>query len=271
MRNIAGRAPHFVADALIGFADVRGRTDSSSMLPCGTLPAVDGSMGLRRAPGRATVLDAALAIIDRDGLRALTIRTLASEVGVAPMTLYAHFKTKDDLLDLTFEHLLSSRLFQSQLRPTWQEEFEAVCRHVRRVLLDHPHWIDLLTRVAAPPSALGMYNEFLGLMSRDGFSPEAAILAISSAMTFTLGAVLVERMMANHPSVPAQQLALVKGVLGGLPNRTYPRIAKMVPRFERWSFDRVFDLGLHSLIAGVEERGDRRPAARSAAGRNIGR
>jgi hypothetical protein len=39
-----------------------------------------------------------------------------------------------------------------------------------------------------------------------------------------------------------------------MPRRRYPRIAAAAPKFDRWSFDNVFELGLHSLIAGLAER-----------------
>ncbi|HVY31949.1 MAG TPA: TetR/AcrR family transcriptional regulator [Polyangiaceae bacterium] len=50
----------------------------------------------------ASIIDAALAIVDESGLPTVTIRSVAHRVGAPPMTLYAHFKGKDVLLDLMF-------------------------------------------------------------------------------------------------------------------------------------------------------------------------
>ena len=47
---------------------------------------------------RAAVVDRALALVDKSGLDALTIRKLATELGVTPMALYWHFRGKDELL-----------------------------------------------------------------------------------------------------------------------------------------------------------------------------
>jgi AcrR family transcriptional regulator len=201
---------------------------------------------------RNAVVDAALAIVDAAGLQGLTIRALAQELGVPPMTLYAHFKTKNELLDLAFERLLQ-RLVPPECGSTWQAEFEDVCRHMRRVLLEHPHWIALLTRVSVPRSAMEIYHRLLSLMWRDGFYPEAAMFAFSSAMSLAIGSVLVERMM-GHPPVPVQRLALMKRMLAEMPHGRYPRIAAVAPKFDRWSFENVFELGLHSLVAGLAER-----------------
>jgi AcrR family transcriptional regulator len=201
---------------------------------------------------RNAVVDAALAIVDRVGLQGLTIRALAHDLCVPPMTLYAHFKTKNELLDLAFERLLQ-RLIPPDQGSTWQMEFEEGCRHMRRVLLEHPHWIPLLTRVAVPAPTMEIYDRLLNLMWKDGFYPEAAMFAFSSAMSLAIGSVLVERMM-GHPPVPVQRLALMKGMLAEVPRGRYPRLASTAAKFDRWSFENVFELGLHSLVTGLVER-----------------
>jgi AcrR family transcriptional regulator len=210
------------------------------------------------------VLDAALALIDRDGVEGLTIRRLAREVGRPPMSLYTHFGTKRELIDLVFERMIQ-RLFVAHLRPTWQAEFEAGCRHMRRLLLEHPRWVALLTRVNAPPAGMDAYNRLLGLMRDDGFRPEATMFSFSSIMSYALGFVLVERLMGAEPvSVPHQRLQLVANAVARMPVGSYPRIAAVAPRFERWTFDRVFDLGIRSLIHGIDQAMPRRPNRRRA-------
>jgi hypothetical protein len=182
------------------------------------------------------------------------------------MTLYSQFRTKSELMDLAFEHLLRRLVPAQQPDATWPSEFEGICRHLRGELLEHPHWIALLTRVAVPTCALDVYNRLLGLMAKEGFYPEAAMFAFSSAMSLALGSVLVERMMNGAHSVPIQRLSLIKGMLADAPRGRYPRIAAAAPKFDRWSFDSVFELGLQSLVAGLSER-----CARKGDGRRRGR
>src|SRR4028119_2254718 len=45
------------------------------------------------------VVEGALALADAEGLGAVTIRRLAKELGVTPMALYWHFRSKDELLE----------------------------------------------------------------------------------------------------------------------------------------------------------------------------
>jgi len=211
----------------------------------------------RGSLGRHVVLDAALALIDRVGLDGLTVRGLAEELGRPPMTLYSHFDSKQALVDLAFEHLVE-RLFTAHRHSTWQAELETSCRHMRRELLEHPHWVALLTRVRVPASALQVYDHLLGLMLQDGFQAEAAMFALSSILSHALGSVLSERLMGGAPSVPEQRLKLVRGMLAQMPRGSYPRVAAVSSKFDRWSFDRVFQVGLRSLIAGLEDSVPRR-------------
>jgi AcrR family transcriptional regulator len=209
----------------------------------------------RGTTARQRVIDAALRLVDKGGLRQLTIRALADEVGAPPMTLYTHFKGKEELLDHLFEGVIE-RLLETERRPTWKQDLEGACRHARGVLLAHPHWLPLLARVTVPPPSLHFYDRLLEGMCRDGFAPEAAMHAFSTVLGFTLGAVLFERMMSvqHHPPVPMQQLALVQKMVPKLPAGAFPGVVATAPTFGVWSFDAVFELGIRSLLDGLEAK-----------------
>jgi AcrR family transcriptional regulator len=204
---------------------------------------------------RRSVIDAALRLVDKGGLRHLTMRALADELGTAPMNLYIHFAGREELLDQLLEGVIE-RMLETQGRSTWKQELEGACRHARDVLLKHPHWLPLLARVNVPPPSLHFYDRLLDGMCRDGFAPEAALHAFSTLLSFTLGEVLVEQMMSarDQPPVPVQQLARVRDLLPKLPAGAYRGVAAAAPAFDAWSFDAVFELGLRTLIDGLEAR-----------------
>lgn len=76
--------------------------------------------------------------------------------------------------------------------------------------------------------------------------------AFSSAMSLVLGSVLVERMMGGAHPVARQRLALIKGMVPEFPAGRYPRVAVASQHFDGWTFDAVFELELHSMLAGLD-------------------
>ena len=236
-----------------------------------------GSRSPRGSLGLHVVLDAALEIIDRVGVDGLSIRGLAQELGRPPMTLYGHFDSKRELLDLAFVRLLHRLCaFPHRPHPTWRVEAEAMSRHIRGLLLEHPNWVPLLVRLSVPRQALDVYDRLLRDMRKDGFRPEAAMFAFSSILSHALGSVLVERLLGGKPPIPKQRLELVKGTLAEMPRGMYPAIDVVSRKFDRWNFDDVFELGLHSLVRGLAEgapkhHGHRRAGVRRTGSQTLGR
>lgn len=144
----------------------------------------------RGATSRDDVVKAALDVVDRGGLDALTIRAVASALGSPPMSLYAHFTSKEELLDLMYV-AVAAHIYAETGEPTWQDELAALSEQVHRVLRQHPNWIPLLSR-PAPPMTLTVRERLIRLMTEDGISPEDALQAIYSATLVSIGMVLVE-------------------------------------------------------------------------------
>src|SRR3954449_7451812 len=98
-----------------------------------------------RAPlTRDRILRAALVLIDRDGLDALTMRGLGAALGVEGMALYRHVGSKERLLDGVAELLLSELELPPAGATSWQEAWLALARSYRRLALDHPGAFRLL-------------------------------------------------------------------------------------------------------------------------------
>jgi AcrR family transcriptional regulator len=135
-------------------------------------------------------VDAALAIIDDTGVAALTIRALAERVGSSPMSLYSHFRSKDELLDLAGADV-ARRLFADTGNATWEAEVTSLCHQVRGLLLQHPRWLPLLSR-PLPAATVPLRERLLGLMTREGIPLEEAFAAVSNAGLVAIGLSLVE-------------------------------------------------------------------------------
>ncbi len=92
---------------------------------------------------RARVLDAALAVAEREGLERLSMRLVARELGVSPMALYRHVANKDDLLDGLVERLLGELGLPDESLP-WDERLRILARELRALARRRPRLFGLL-------------------------------------------------------------------------------------------------------------------------------
>jgi AcrR family transcriptional regulator len=144
----------------------------------------------RTALSRERVLAAAVAIADTQGLKALTMRRLAGDLGVEAMSLYHHLPSKDALLDGIVEAVIveiQASIPREDLggwRAALRDRFLAA----RRVMLRHPWAPGLLTsRTAVPPVVYGYYDEIVGILVAGGFSYRLTHRALHAFGSMTLG------------------------------------------------------------------------------------
>src|SRR5699024_12386981 len=112
------------------------------------LSAVDlrcmNSQELNRPRGRrvgltqAKVLAEALAIIDREGAQALTMRRLGAQLGVEAMTIYHYVQNKDELFDRLLEGVFDRSLPEDAWEGPWQEALRRYAHRLLAALTAHP-------------------------------------------------------------------------------------------------------------------------------------
>jgi TetR/AcrR family transcriptional regulator, tetracycline repressor protein len=108
----------------------------------------------RRSPGmsKPRILAAARALVEADGIEALSMRKLAAELGVAPTAIYWHVGGRDDLLAELAEHLLGELTEVEAVGTTPAERIGSVARGMRRQIRAHPHLVELLTELGRGPA-----------------------------------------------------------------------------------------------------------------------
>jgi AcrR family transcriptional regulator len=121
---------------------------------------------------RARVLVGAVDLADRIGLEALSMRTLAQELGVAPMALYKHVAHKDELIDGMVDVVIGEIAAPEPGAP-WREALRGRVLDARRVLLAHP-WARraLETRTTQSPAALDYIDTTIAVFRAAGFSDD---------------------------------------------------------------------------------------------------
>jgi len=142
--------------------------------------------------GRERVLDAALAVAEREGLQSLSMRLLARELGVSPMALYRHVAGKDDLLDGLVERLLGELRLPDASLP-WDERLRELARELRALGRRRPGLFGLLLqRRAVGAGALRAREAALRALADAGLDPEAAARAERLLSTVIIGFAISE-------------------------------------------------------------------------------
>jgi AcrR family transcriptional regulator len=138
----------------------------------GTMTVRTGRPPRSRAPvglERDRIITAALELMDNHGVRWLTMRRLAAELGVTPAAVYWHIGSKDELWAAVVDHAMSTLSIDSDPAQGWQARVRLFMTQVRASLLAHPCVPELTLRVAPGPAHHHMTNEALDIMRAAGF------------------------------------------------------------------------------------------------------
>lgn len=148
-------------------------------------------MGRPRKPliSRRKTLEAALRIIDEEGLEALSIRRLGRELNVQGISLYHHFNNKEEILIGVCELALEKVRTPDKTETDWREWLLSNAIELRRAMLCHPRLLPVF--INAQPGKIGLaeQNASAGLLAVQGVPPEAIMPLLEGLGELALGSV----------------------------------------------------------------------------------
>jgi AcrR family transcriptional regulator len=204
---------------------------------------------------REVVLAAALEIIDRDGVGALSMRRLAAALDRDPMILYRHAPGKAALLDGVVEMVLA----QFRVDPTdrdWTAQLRAVARDYRALALAHPNVVPLLVArpLATPLSlrprgTLRPLEDLLALLTSAGFSGPDALHVYRALIGFLNGHLLNE--LQELVENPDETDDLLRLGMHRLPLSEFPLLRSLAHSLACYDGAAELERGLDILIAGL--------------------
>lgn len=206
--------------------------------------------GSRPALDRDRIVTAAIAIVDAEGVAALSFRRLADDLDVTPMSLYWHVADKAELLELVGDSILAEVVAPPRAG-TWQEQLRDIHQAMFAVLLLHRNAADVVAgRARFGPAGLALFERILQILLDAGFDEVAAFDAYLALYQFFLGFVT----SANRD--PAFIAGQRQGwaYMGTLPEDRFPGIRAVTPVIGRRPPDEVLELGLDIVIAGIATR-----------------
>ena len=223
-------------------------------------PRADGDFEGRARLSKRAVTDRALKLADADGLDALTIRKLAQDLGVTPMALYWHFRSKEDLLEGMAEQVWGEIDVHVDASAPWWAQLRGGLESLLRVLRVHPSAPQLvLEHEKRNDAALRATEATLEILRGAGFDAEhAAEIARSTLWT---GIMLVMSESGYHPELSADERAEFQRrnqiELAMLPAAKYPRLVESAAPMAGCDPELHYGLGVELFIAGVRAMADK--------------
>ncbi|GIH15096.1 TetR/AcrR family transcriptional regulator [Rugosimonospora africana] len=227
-------------------------------------PAAPGPVWARSEPrrdalNRAGIVAAASRIADAEGLGAVSIRRVASELGAGTMSLYTHVASKDDLLDLMFDELIGEARVTGPPQPDWRASLIAIARRKRALCLSHPWAVRLYgRRPLLGPNAMRLFEETLAAMHDLRTDPATAWQVICAVDDYTLGFVQRETVYGEAARQQGSALndweATIDPYLRQVTeSEDFPLLRALRPVLGRTD-ERSFEQGLDWLLDGIEAR-----------------
>lgn len=213
----------------------------------------EGSAKTRRGDlSRARILATALEVVDQDGLEALTMRRLAEQLKVDPMSLYNHVDGKDALLDGLAEQLWSEVPLPDRAKG-WKSVLRAYAISIRDIARRHPLAYGLLlSRGILPAPALELIDNSLQALETAGLKRPKAAEMIRTLHAYSAGYAMLELTCA--PAAGSSQLEQIVNLTRALPRDAPMRLVEVARLMADCDMNYQFNLGLDLILAGLEAR-----------------
>jgi AcrR family transcriptional regulator len=232
----------------------------------------------RRVPitlGR--IVSAALELIDRDGLGALSMRNLAAELRTGTTTLYRYVTGKDEVLVLVADAVLGETQARGSVKDLgWRAVLDELAHSMRAALARHPNVATLFaTAVPVGPNSLRGRELSLSVLRACGFDATLAADVYTALAHQVLASVLQEPMNDFRAGGLGTSKSLtLRDFYRSLPAQQYPHLVELADELTTRTTTEEFEFSLGCFLDGVElqlERAQaraRQPRARTASSRS---
>jgi AcrR family transcriptional regulator len=206
----------------------------------------------RAGLSRERVLHTALAIVDSEGIDALSMRRLGRELGVEAMSLYSYVRSKQDLIEGVVEEVFRELPLITPGTGPWAERLQEHAKAVRQVLLRHPNAVRLVAGRPLDTEGTAAYVESaLVELQSYGLDLATADRVLGLLASFIIGSVAEQA--GSEQRLAAEGVAVVEGATPR-PGRTdtdrFPRVAAIVGHGAA-DHDADFEFGLEVITAGI--------------------
>ena len=201
---------------------------------------------------RERVVKGAIAVADEEGIGSLTMRRLARELKVEPMSLYHHLANKEEILDGIVDVVFGEIALPLD-SVGWQEAVRQRAISAREALSRHPWATTLMdSRTAPGPATLQHHDAVIGKLRDAGFTIEMTAHAISLLDAYIYGFTIQDTSLPfDNPEVMAE---VAESILRAMPVEDYPHLVELTTEHvlkPGYSYSVEFEYGLDLILNGL--------------------
>ncbi|MDP9865533.1 MULTISPECIES: TetR/AcrR family transcriptional regulator [Streptosporangium] len=227
------------------------------------LPALPWERSRRRTPRvripltRDRIVDAAYAVLDREGYDRLSMRQVAAELGVAVSALYAHVSSKDELFELMYIRMFRGWTLPDADPARWREQIMDFARSSRARLREHRDLARISMRsVPFNPEVLPQVDRLLGVFRAAGLPDRVAGAAGDVISTFIDGFAYEENMWEDRrreaeEGTWTELQTIMNQYFKDLPADRFPNLVALSDFLMDKSNDDRFELGMEIIVRGL--------------------
>ncbi len=199
---------------------------------------------------RERVVDAVLALLDREPDQVPAIARIAHEVEAVPAALYRHFENLDDILDSVLARILEASQSDPDERESWQAQLANWMHELRSHLLQYPAVLAMIGRSGrTSPAWLEASSALVEILGRAGLSGRDLAASYLWILESTVGLVMQEAILP----LP-EQIANARASHHELSETARARFAPIAPDLERIDGEEFFSFAVAQATANVELR-----------------
>jgi AcrR family transcriptional regulator len=220
----------------------------------------------RRSPRRLSwevIVDAALAVIDAEGIEALTMRRVAEELGTGAASLYAHFADKKEIVEAVLDRVIGEVPLPKRIDPKrWQAQLKQIALDSRAVFQRHGNIAQAtLGSIPTGEHALPLIDKMLGILLAAGVSPQTAAWSIDILGLYVSATATEESLEATDLAVGHEDRSFyvqLREFWAAQPTDRFPHLAPMAEALTSGDGDQRYEFGLDILLRGIASTLDER-------------
>jgi len=210
-----------------------------------------------RAPlTREAVVEAALRVLEREGADGLSMRRVAEELGTGPASLYWHVASKDELINLVIDRVVSEIEVPPPDPARWEEQLKEWLLQAWQVFQRYPGVAGLtLGRIPVGPNLVRWTEWMLALLRVAGVPDRIAAYA-GDLLGLYLGASAYERSLGvpsptGEDLPPDEVVRMIRGYYESMPPDRFPNLLATMDELFSGGPDERLELGLDVIIRGM--------------------